>query len=182
MHQYYPTMMWTMASAFWSAPCLSDPHLKPGNSINIKTLWKTPSSRSHPNIHHPSPLTSPSMASSTPRTRSTTLNRDTNETKIQLSLNLDGGSLEEDSTNNTSQQQQPNGSSSADPKSHATQASASQHIDIDSGIGFLDHMLHALAKHAGWSLRLRCRGDLHSKFTPTNAIHSAHPTGKREQS
>jgi imidazoleglycerol phosphate dehydratase HisB len=26
----------------------------------------------------------------------------------------------------------------------------------------LDHMLHALAKHAGWSLRIRCKGDLHS--------------------
>jgi imidazoleglycerol phosphate dehydratase HisB len=23
-------------------------------------------------------------------------------------------------------------------------------------------MIHALAKHAGWSLRIRCRGDLHS--------------------
>ncbi|KAK5145927.1 hypothetical protein LTR04_001172 [Oleoguttula sp. CCFEE 6159] len=46
-------------------------------------------------------------------------------------------------------------------KSHAAQLSTSQQIDVDSGIGFLDHMLHALAKHAGWSLRLRCRGDLH---------------------
>jgi imidazoleglycerol-phosphate dehydratase len=29
----------------------------------------------------------------------------------------------------------------------------------------LDHMLHALAKHAGWSLALNCKGDLHSMFT-----------------
>jgi imidazoleglycerol-phosphate dehydratase len=32
--------------------------------------------------------------------------------------------------------------------------------DIDSGIGFLDHMLTSLAVHAGWSLKLFCRGDL----------------------
>ena len=32
---------------------------------------------------------------------------------------------------------------------------------ISTGIGFLDHMLHALAKHAGWSLELKCTGDLH---------------------
>jgi len=32
--------------------------------------------------------------------------------------------------------------------------------EIDSGIGFLDHMLTALATHAGWRLRLACRGDL----------------------
>ncbi|KAF9160519.1 imidazoleglycerol-phosphate dehydratase [Actinomortierella ambigua] len=36
-----------------------------------------------------------------------------------------------------------------------------QDIDLHSGIGFLDHMYHALAKHAGWSLRLTCNGDLH---------------------
>lgn len=86
------------------------------------------------------------------RIRSATLNRDTNETKIQLSLNLDGGALESSDNAN------------GEAKSHAAQASKSQHIDIDSGIGFLDHMLHALAKHAGWSLSLRCRGDLHSTF------------------
>ena len=84
------------------------------------------------------------------RVRSATLNRDTNETKIQLSLNLDGGAL--DSATD---------SSNGESKSHAAQNSKSQQIDIDSGIGFLDHMIHAFAKHAGWSLRLRCRGDLH---------------------
>ena len=31
---------------------------------------------------------------------------------------------------------------------------------IDSGIGFLDHMLESLAVHAGWDLELTCRGDL----------------------
>jgi imidazoleglycerol-phosphate dehydratase len=81
--------------------------------------------------------------------RTSTLNRDTNETKIQLSLSLDGGPIDSDG---------PNG----DAEGHATQTSSSQTIDIQSGIGFLDHMLHALAKHSGWSLRLRCQGDLHS--------------------
>ncbi|KAI9282991.1 Imidazoleglycerol-phosphate dehydratase-domain-containing protein [Umbelopsis sp. AD052] len=36
-----------------------------------------------------------------------------------------------------------------------------QQIDIATGIGFLDHMYHALAKHGGWSLTLKCTGDLH---------------------
>ena len=33
-------------------------------------------------------------------------------------------------------------------------------IRVRTGIGFLDHMLHALALHAGWSLDLSCEGDL----------------------
>ncbi|MBP1542975.1 MAG: imidazoleglycerol-phosphate dehydratase, partial [Oscillospiraceae bacterium] len=32
--------------------------------------------------------------------------------------------------------------------------------EIDSGIGFLDHMLTALAVHGGFSLKLSCKGDL----------------------
>jgi imidazoleglycerol-phosphate dehydratase len=32
--------------------------------------------------------------------------------------------------------------------------------EMDSGIGFLDHMLGSLATHAGWRLSLACRGDL----------------------
>jgi imidazoleglycerol-phosphate dehydratase len=37
---------------------------------------------------------------------------------------------------------------------------AAPSADIDSGIGFLDHMLASLATHAGWGLALACRGDL----------------------
>ncbi|KAK0291737.1 imidazoleglycerol-phosphate dehydratase [Friedmanniomyces endolithicus] len=88
------------------------------------------------------------------RVRTATINRDTNETKIALTLNLDGGPLEPSTSTS-------NGSSSEDPTAHASQTSKSQNISVDTGIGFLDHMLHALAKHAGWSLHLRTRGDLH---------------------
>lgn len=33
-------------------------------------------------------------------------------------------------------------------------------IAIATGLGFLDHMLTALARHAGWNLELTCAGDL----------------------
>ncbi len=34
-------------------------------------------------------------------------------------------------------------------------------VNVSTGIGFLDHMLHALAKHARFDLDLTCQGDLH---------------------
>ncbi|KAF1983455.1 imidazole glycerol phosphate dehydratase, partial [Aulographum hederae CBS 113979] len=85
--------------------------------------------------------------------RLASVNRTTNETTINLSLSLDGGEIEE-----LPAEAEVEGEKK---RKHATQFSKSQQIDIDSGIGFLDHMIHALAKHAGWSLKLRCRGDLH---------------------
>ncbi|MEF3191724.1 MAG: imidazoleglycerol-phosphate dehydratase HisB [Campylobacterales bacterium] len=32
---------------------------------------------------------------------------------------------------------------------------------ISTGLGFFDHMLESMAKHALWDLRLECQGDLH---------------------
>ncbi|KAJ2595893.1 imidazoleglycerol-phosphate dehydratase [Coemansia sp. RSA 1721] len=64
--------------------------------------------------------------------RSAVVTRKTNETDIKISLQI--GSLE---------------------------SASEQAIDINTGIGFLDHMYHALAKHAKWSLTLTCKGDLH---------------------
>ena len=52
-------------------------------------------------------------------------------------------------------------------KTLETNISVDLHIDgkgesnIQTGIGFLDHMLSSLSKHAGWSLILTCEGDLH---------------------
>ncbi|KDN45769.1 putative HIS3-imidazoleglycerol-phosphate dehydratase [Tilletiaria anomala UBC 951] len=63
--------------------------------------------------------------------RSATVERITNETQIQCTLALD---------------------------THSTYAP--QVIDVQTGIGFLDHMFHALAKHGGMSLTLKCKGDL----------------------
>jgi imidazoleglycerol-phosphate dehydratase len=80
------------------------------------------------------------------------LARDTNETKIQLAINLDGGAFPPE----TDARLISHGGG------HAAQTSKSQVINVNTGIGFLDHMLHALAKHAGWSLALACKGDLHS--------------------
>ncbi|KAI0273653.1 IGPD-domain-containing protein [Gloeopeniophorella convolvens] len=64
--------------------------------------------------------------------RTATISRKTNETQIEVSINLD-----------------------CQPGSASEQV-----IDIATGIGFLDHMYHALAKHSGWSLTLKAQGDL----------------------
>jgi imidazoleglycerol-phosphate dehydratase len=85
--------------------------------------------------------------------RVASINRDTNETKVQIILNLDGGALEDVPKQNGERKNH-----------HAFQSSKAQYIDIDTGIGFLDHMIHQLAKHGGWSLYVRCSGDIHSKF------------------
>lgn len=53
--------------------------------------------------------------------------RETKETAIELSLNLDGN----------------------------------QKVDIDTGHGFFDHLIHQLAFHARWDLTLKAKGDLH---------------------
>ena len=58
--------------------------------------------------------------------RTAIVERATGETRIELSLDLDGGGRSR----------------------------------IDTGIGFLDHMLTAFAKHARFDLELRCEGDL----------------------
>ena len=57
--------------------------------------------------------------------RTSQITRKTNETHIQLELNLDGGE-----------------------------------VKINTGIGFLDHMLTALGVHGGFGLTLTAKGDL----------------------
>lgn len=94
------------------------------------------------------------MASTNTAPRWAALARDTNETKIQLAINLDGGSFPPDTDARLLESLQAEGG-------HASQSSKSQTISVSTGIGFLDHMLHALAKHAGWSLAVACKGDLH---------------------
>jgi imidazoleglycerol-phosphate dehydratase len=64
--------------------------------------------------------------------RTATISRKTNETQIEVSINLD-----------------------CTPGSQNAQV-----IEISTGIGFLDHMYHALAKHGGMSLTMKCKGDL----------------------
>jgi len=59
--------------------------------------------------------------------RTATIHRQTAETKIQLSLNLDG----------------------------------SGSATIDTGVGFFDHMLTLLARHAAIDLEVKADGDLH---------------------
>lgn len=59
--------------------------------------------------------------------RTATITRHTNETQIELSLNLDGGGSAE----------------------------------IDTGVGFFDHMLHHVAHHGLFDLSVKGSGDLH---------------------
>lgn len=105
--------------------------------------------------------------------RTTSITRLTNETKIQISLSLDGGPLPPYDPIDPSIFPPPSDPESAEkaktgivPQNdapHATQFTATQQVTVSTGIGFLDHMLHALAKHSGWSLGVRVRGDLYSK-------------------
>ncbi|BCS17908.1 imidazoleglycerol-phosphate dehydratase HIS3 [Aspergillus puulaauensis] len=101
--------------------------------------------------------------------RTATLSRDTNETKIQVSLSLDGGVLPPfEPSKHFPPPSDPQEAEAAKKgivpfkdAAHATQFTATQQITISTGIGFLDHMLHALAKHSGWSLAIRAKGDLY---------------------
>lgn len=54
------------------------------------------------------------------------LNRSTNETKVDVEINLDGAGIS----------------------------------DVDSGVGFFDHMLKLFAAHGQFDLKLTCAGDL----------------------
>jgi imidazoleglycerol-phosphate dehydratase len=63
-------------------------------------------------------------------------------------------------------------------KTRETDVSVSRDLDGDgratvaTGVGFLDHMVEALAKHARFDLDVRCRGDLH-----VDAHHSVEDVG-----
>lgn len=72
------------------------------------------------------------------KNRTATINRDTNETKISVSVNLDGTGK----------------------------------ADIKTGIGFFDHMLEQLAKHALIDMTIKADGDLH-----IDAHHTVEDTG-----
>lgn len=58
--------------------------------------------------------------------RKSSVTRKTNETEIEIDLNLDGSGI----------------------------------IDIDTGIGFLNHMLHLFTFHGNFDLKIKCAGDL----------------------
>lgn len=64
----------------------------------------------------------------TARPRTATVIRETNETQIEVFVDLD---------------------------------SPDRFTEIETGIGFFDHMLEQVGKHGGFSLRVRCQGDLH---------------------
>ncbi|KAJ2931450.1 hypothetical protein H1R20_g5675, partial [Candolleomyces eurysporus] len=64
--------------------------------------------------------------------RQASVSRKTNETEIEVFIDLD-----------------------CQPGSNVAQV-----IDVSTGIGFLDHMYTALAKHGGMSLKMKCKGDL----------------------
>lgn len=99
-----------------------------------------------PNKKHK--LEDDSAAESSVRKHTAYIKRITNETKIQIAISLRGGHIELPS--------------SILQKTYTPAPDAkTQVISIHTGIGFLDHMLHALAKHSGWSLIIECIGDLH---------------------
>ncbi|KAL5511219.1 HIS3 [Sanghuangporus vaninii] len=76
--------------------------------------------------------------------RTATISRQTSETSIEVFLDLDW----------------------------APSSGVKQNIEISTGIGFLDHMYNALAKHGGMCLTMKCKGDLwiDDHHTADNAI------------
>lgn len=70
--------------------------------------------------------------------RTATIKRTTNETDIELTLNLDGTGV----------------------------------ADVETGIGFFDHMLTAFARHGLFDLTVRAQGDLH-----VDGHHTVEDTG-----
>ncbi|KAF3925644.1 Histidinol-phosphatase [Orbilia brochopaga] len=117
------------------------------------------------------------------RRRYAAIARESNETKISVKLSLDGDAIPtfEHMYGNTNTNIQngnlppefwassakivysgadSNGRIPGVPLSQSEKKSLSMQ-SIDTGIGFLDHMYHALSKHAGWSLQMVCQGDLH---------------------
>ncbi len=70
--------------------------------------------------------------------RSSTINRKTKETEINVTLNLDG----------------------------------SGRAEVDTGIGFLDHMLEGFARHSFFDLKCKVKGDLR-----VDGHHTAEDTG-----
>jgi imidazoleglycerol-phosphate dehydratase len=69
----------------------------------------------------------------TPAARKATIDRQTKETRISASINLDGTGA----------------------------------YDIATGVGFLDHMLEQLARHALIDIEIKAEGDLHIDFHHT---------------
>ena len=145
----------------------------PTSTSNTSTNTVQPSSSSNTTANATPSSSSPP---SPPSARKAFISRSTKETQIQLSLSLDGGQLDLlPDLDRTARATDINGApvaithQRASPTDrpdlfnrHANQTSATQQIWIWTGVGFLDHMLHALAKHAGWSLRVRVVGDLYS--------------------
>ena len=135
-----------------------------GQSITVNFIIIPPPS--------PPPPTRPEKEKKMQRTSSIT--RLTNETKIQISLSLDGGVLPPYEPTSAfpspsdPQELEASKHGIVPPKDagHATQFTPTQQVTVSTGIGFLDHMLHALAKHSGWSLAIRAKGDLYSAFSP----------------
>ncbi|KAL6941697.1 imidazoleglycerol-phosphate dehydratase [Hanseniaspora osmophila] len=85
------------------------------------------------------------------------ISRNTNETKIQIAINIKGGAVKFDD----GYKSLFNATHKPEEGDVATQSTSAQQINVHTGIGFLDHMIHALAKHSGWSLIVECIGDLH---------------------
>lgn len=135
----------------------------------------------HPSLHHYT-QDQPEQGEKNKMQRTSSITRLTNETKIQISLSLDGGILPP--YEQTSAFPSPSDPAELEaskhgivpPKDagHATQFTPTQQVTVSTGIGFLDHMLHALAKHSGWSLAVRAKGDLYSTSLSLDLDCAAH--------
>ena len=97
------------------------------------------------------------------------VSRETGETRVTVRLALYGGDELRTRTDDPGARA---GGEEPSPGMREARERDAAPVRVRTGVGFFDHMLHALAFHAGWALDLVCDGD-----TEVDDHHTVEDTG-----